>query len=1035
MDHMGNASCRVTTPTSTSVMFTSAAGKSLFATLLISFATFNIRGLGSSDDPDNNHSKREQLGTDCLRYGVDICAIQETKVVQPGSCNLSNGYKLFWFEQKEGRHYGLGFVISPRLIDYVVCWKSVSDRVSYLDLELPTRSGKLVKCRVVNVYGPHKKLALENPQLLVNFYGQVRDALDVPSNVETFMLGDFNSKLGRMTNSDRDFGFSSFMGNFGMGTRNEMGEHLLNFLSEYDLFATNTGFCHPARHTTTYTGWRKDWSAGRNSKKTLPVYSQIDFILCRSRSKPLLKESRSYAGTLTYSDHRLVVTRVSFKDICLCYKRHSKSSLKFNTSELTSNTNIQVKYRQSLDENLSRAAPASDPNEDLNSLLESMKDAAVSSLGVLKHRKRNSSDDDEVKDLSCQRHLLRQQLNSNQSLDRTKLRSSINRLTNRIQQRLSALRSAAADAICHTISSTTDSRKMFEAVRTLNRPNVTSSIGVHDEQGCLIATDTGKATVVAKYLEQQLTRDEPPLEPFLGPPRPLVKPFTSEEISNAARSLKNGRANGPDGIPNELLKYSSASVHRRFADIINRSFETNSYLDPIGQANITPLQKPNKPIGPVKNLRPLTLSNAVRKILSMATLKRIEGKVNAFTGPWQCAYKQGRSCADIVWCQRVLLSVVQRKKWEYHRMGIDMSSAFDTIRRSSILDLLVECGCDDDEIRLVRLLLSNTKLRVNVNGTLSAEFQSFLGAFQGDCLSGCLFTLVLAGALRDLRTRLETAMDRPNPPITEVGLPLDTEYADDIDFNDEDEDNLRALLPLATAVLKDWNLFVNEDKTDFTHVYLAARGERDDQGNPLAGHELWRKSITLGSMLCSKEDISRRISLGYAAFNKYKKAWSHKIPLSKRLLLYEALVVSVLMYNSSCWAAPKSVLEKLDVVHRRHLRSILNYRYPNIISNMNLYKRCNAEPLSARVDRSRWRMLGHVLRGPIDGPAYSSLVFAVNTLQYQGRRGRPQSNLFSLILHDLSVREICLNNLHDLNYLRYIAQDRAQWRRLQQSCS
>ena len=119
------------------------------------------------------------------------------------------------------------------------------------------------------------------------------------------------------------------------------------------------------------------------------------------------------------------------------------------------------------------------------------------------------------------------------------------------------------------------------------------------------------------------------------------------------------------------------------------------------------------------------------------------------------------------------------------------------------------------------------------------------------------------------------------------------------------------------------------------------------------------------------------------------------------------------------------------MVHRRHLRSILNYRHPYIISNKNLYERCNTEPLSARVDRNRWRMLGHVLRGPMNGPAYSSLVFAVNTLQYQGRRGRPQSNLFSLILQDLSVRKIFLNNLHDLSYLRFIAQDRAQWRRMQ----
>ena len=193
-------------------------------------------------------------------------------------------------------------------------------------------------------------------------------------------------------------------------------------------------------------------------------------------------------------------------------------------------------------------------------------------------------------------------------------------------------------------------------------------------------------------------------------------------------------------------------------------------------------------------------------------------------------------------------------------------------------------------------------------------------------------------------------------------------------------------------------------KTDFTQIYLAKRGEKDDTGKLIAGSEAWRKSITLGSMLCSRADIQRRISLGYAAFNKYTKAWSKKIPLNKRLVLYEALVVSILMYNSSCWAAPNTVLEKLDVVHRRHLRKILNYKYPGIISNKNLYKRCNTEPLSARVERSRWRMLGHVLRGPTKGPAYTSLVFAVNRLDMPGRVGRPQSNLFSLIKRDLEAK-------------------------------
>jgi hypothetical protein len=91
-------------------------------------------------------------------------------------------------------------------------------------------------------------------------------------------------------------------------------------------------------------------------------------------------------------------------------------------------------------------------------------------------------------------------------------------------------------------------------------------------------------------------------------------------------------------------------------------------------------------------------------------------------------------------------------------------------------------------------------------------------------------------------------------------------------------------------------------------------------GKLVASREEWR-SITVCSMLCNEADIQHRFILGNATFNKYKKAWTNK----KRLMLYEALVVSVLMCNFSCWTAPKAAQDKLDVVHRRHLRTILNY--------------------------------------------------------------------------------------------------------------
>ena len=154
--------------------------------------------------------------------------------------------------------------------------------------------------------------------------------------------------------------------------------------------------------------------------------------------------------------------------------------------------------------------------------------------------------------------------------------------------------------------------------------------------------------------------------------------------------------------------------------MINRCFKTNPYIDNLGEEIITPLQKPGTPKGPFKSLRPLTLSNGERKPLWLITLNRIGFKIDSYTGPWQAAYKHGRSCCDLVWSQRIMpTTVVQNRHCELYKMGIDMSSAFDTIIWKTVLNLIDDAGCTGDEIRLVCLLLSNTELHVRVGKSSS----------------------------------------------------------------------------------------------------------------------------------------------------------------------------------------------------------------------------------------------------------------------------------------------------------------------------
>ena len=314
----------------------------------------------------------------------------------------------------------------------------------------------------------------------------------------------------------------------------------------------------------------------------------------------------------------------------------------------------------------------------------------------------------------------------------------------------------------------------------------------------------------------------------------------------------------------------------------------------------------------------------------------------------------------------------------------------------------------------------------------SAEFTSTNGAFQGDSLSGTLFTLSLAGALYNIRAVSLTF--RPNPPISDTGMPIEWEYSDDVDFVDEDLQPLQEFLPHVKETLEQWNLHVNESKTEFVHFYVAGRDELDSDGSPLVGAEAWRMCKSLGSLLCSTADIKRRIGLAHGAFRTFSKVWlqGRKIPLERKLRVYEAQVVSVLMYNCSSWAAPQHVMEKLNTCHRKHLRTILNIAWPTgIISNEELYRRCKALPILERVRKARWTMFGHVLRMDDNCPAVLALRYAVASAEFlRGRRGRPRCNIFSTLVADLMDHDIPLKTIDDLESLRMIARDRANWKNM-----
>ena len=994
----------------------------------ITLGTWNVRGLASN-------SKRETLAIDCKNYNVDILCIQETKTKDYWEQTLPSGYKLILLEQKDGYHGGLGFVVGPRLVDYITGYKYITDRIAKMDLVIPTRNGTTTNLRIVNAYGPTSERAAKDPALLHAFYAELSSTLTTPARWLTFICGDFNSKLGKLTTEDIDADLRSCVGSYSVGKRNSNGEALIDFLSTQGYFACNTAFQHPCRHRTTWTGFIKD---PRNDKKTRPIYNQIDFILCQQRATCLLRDSRAYAGTETNSDHKLVTTKLFMDNLHLLYKQKPKDKghHKVNIEHLNKDHATQQAYQATLKDALSKQSLCNDdPNQTLSCLINTMKNAAIKTAGEVKSKSSQFvySNDPLVAELSKKQKALRIQIHQrSRSEDRSDLRRERNAILRQISKRLKEIATQQADTLADEITNTDDCRKMFRAAKQLKVMKPLPPTTVHDADGNFIGTDKGKAEAIKSWFHQQFTdQQDEPLQPFIGEPKPLQQPVTKAEVEVAITSLQNGRAAGSDEINSELFKHAKYIVSEHITSIINSSFKNNKPIDTLGEGIMITLPKPKKPPGPPANLRPIVLLNSIRKIMSIITLHRIRDKVDRFTGPYQSGFKRGRSCADIVWAQRMLVSVVMTKKWDFHKMGIDMSKAFDTIKRKRILDVLHEAGCNEDELRLVRSLLASTRLKVRVNSELSAEFETTIGSPQGDSLSPVLFTCYLAAALRSVRNR----STRPNPPVSEIGMPLEMEYADDVDFLDEEKVPLDTLQPIAAEDLKEHNLFMNEAKTEHTHVYLAEKSEIDDDDQPCRNNESWRKSKTLGSLLCSTADIKSRCILGNIAFNSLRKIWSRKskIPLDRRLLLYNAYCASIMLYNCSSWSVPKGSLDRLDTCQRRHLRIITGHGWPkSLISNRALYELCRCEPFSHQVKRQRWSMLGHVLRMDPEIPAQRALEFAISgSKKYQARQGRHYANLLEQIRADIKQAGLgLLRTKTHLDKLRIIAKDKYNWKQL-----
>ena len=288
--------------------------------------------------------------------------------------------------------------------------------------------------------------------------------------------------------------------------------------------------------------------------------------------------------------------------------------------------------------------------------------------------------------------------------------------------------------------------------------------------------------------------------------------MTKDEVTH---KLRNDRAPGYYQKPPELLKYVPTELYDLIAESLNNIFAKHEYIN-VGHGLLTALQKPGKPRGPTKSLRPVILLIMLRKVISnFMFLTRIQRAFEEYLSDSQRAYRHGRSTSDIVWCHRFLAARLQKFQEEIVITGIDITSAFDIIERTSLIEIL-QSFLREDEIRIIRIILSNTTLDIKLSSNISNPLDTNVGSPQRDGLTGCLFIIYLEKALRTLRDRVDNnhVTGKHSCAVSSKStLPDECIYADDTDLINDCADKKKGQLQLVTPT---YSLQVSGTKTEHT---------------------------------------------------------------------------------------------------------------------------------------------------------------------------------------------------------------------------
>ena len=864
---------------------------------------------------------------------IGILGVAEMRWTGSG-CSKKGSYMVL-YSGGEQHTEGVGMIISKKYTKSVMGFLPISRRVMVVKIE-----GKPFNLAIIQAYAPTAEHSEED---IEEFYEDLEKACKhVASTDIMVVMGDMNAKIGK-GRVDR------YVGEFGLGERNDRGDRLLEFCVEKDLFVANTHFQQPARRLYT---WKSPGDVHRN---------QIDYIMVRKRFSNSVKDCRTYQGADINSDHSLLVSKMNFR-----LKKIEKRKIKEQYNlDMLKQDNIQKQYavevRNRFNALLCEESVQSDDGDESRiekkwkCFKESVHEATKECTEKIERKKNKEWMTDDILKLMEERRELK---NANSSTEEYNMKDK------EIKKACSLAKEAWFNEKCDEIlklDKSHNSKELHAKVKEVlgtNKKNTGVQACIKDKEGNILFEKEKIEERWTEYIKDLYGDEDRPAEVNIdGDEGPA---FMTEEVKYAMKRMKNRKAPGIDDIKIEQLKALDDEGIRILTDICNEVYTTGYLPQDLKHSIFVKLPKKTNATE-CTDYRTLCLMSNVTKIILRIIAERNRRIFEREAGKTQSGFMKGKGTREGIFSLRIITEKMLEKHKKVYMCYIDYKKAFDRVYHALLMEVLSHNEIDEKDLKLIRNLYWQQTASIQTDEGQSSSFPIKRGVRQGCVLSPPLFNVYTNEIFKE---------SDELPGIKLLGEYINNlRYADDTVLLAESEEELQKLVDavkegslkfgLEMNTKKTKTMIIRRDVNDGSKVEIKVDGVILEQ---VESYQYLGQLITEDGR-CEK-DIRRRISIAKTNFLKMKNVLTtKKLSMKTRKKILYCYIISTLMYAAETWVINVADWKRIEAFEMWALRKMMKVSYTEHKSNEAVLKQANHKrKIKSEILLRKAKYLGHALR-------------------------------------------------------------------------